>query len=127
MDVRKGFRIVMQVAVLYLFFLLGEAVVAFFGLIIPGSVVGLLLLLTGLLTKVVPISLIEDGAKAMLLFLPLFFVPATVGIIEYPEFLSSRGALLIVMVLVSTCISLISAGWTGQLLERHSGEAEGEG
>ena len=127
MSIRKAIRIVLQVAILYLFFLLGEMVVRFFGLIIPGSVAGLMLLLLALMTKLVPVGLIEDGAKAMLLFLPLFFIPATVGIVEYPEFLSSRGVLMIAIVLVSTCISLISAGWAGQVLERDSDEAGEEG
>lgn len=125
MAIRKLIRTVIQGFLLYLLFLLGEAVVRIFGLVIPGSIAGLLILLAGLLTRVVPVGLIEDGAKAFLLFLPLFFVPATVGIVQYPEFLSLQGALLIFMVVLSTCISLIAAGWASQLFEdRKKGRQE---
>ncbi|AQQ51896.1 CidA/LrgA family protein [Planococcus lenghuensis] len=125
MAIRKLIQIVVQAFLLYLIFLLGEAVANIFKLIIPGSIVGLLILLAGLLTRIVPVVVIEDGAKAFLLFLPLFFVPATVGIIQYPEFLSLQGALLIFMVVLSTCISLVAAGWASQLFEnRKKGRQE---
>lgn len=113
----KWIRIVVQVILLYMVFLLGEAIAQFFNLIIPGSIIGLLLLLTGLILGVVPIELIEDGARALLLFLPLFFVPATVGIVQYPEFLSGKGLLMIAIVVVSTCISLAGAGWASRFFE----------
>lgn len=124
MSMKTIVRTVLQVGILYLFFLLGQLIARFFDLIIPGSIIGLLLLLTGLLLRVIPASLIKDGAKLMILFLPLFFIPATVGIVQYPEFLSVKGVLLILIVVVSTCISLALTGWTSQFFEQR--ETEGK-
>lgn len=125
MAIKKLIRIIIQAFLLYSFFLLGEIAVRFFNLIIPGSIIGLLILLAGLLTRIIPIGLIEDGAKAFLLFLPLFFVPATVGIVQYPEFLSLTGALLIFLAVASTCVSLVAAGWLSQFFEKLDSKRKG--
>lgn len=56
-------------------FLAGEFIKRRGGLILPGSVLGLFLLLALLGARVVRIEWIEEAARLLLTLLPLFFVP----------------------------------------------------
>lgn len=111
-------KISVQIIGLYLFYILGNAVSAFLKLPVPGSIVGLLLLFTCLHFKLIPGKYIKDGVKFLLAWLPLFYIPAIVGIVQYPEFLSGRGAILIGVTLVSTLLTMIVAGYVSELYEK---------
>ena len=54
----------------------------------------------------------------MLAMLPLFLIPATVGVMNYPEFLSLQGVLILTIVIVSTLITMVIAGRTSQYYEQ---------
>ena len=47
-------------------------------------------------------ELIKDGAGFLLAFLALFFIPATVGIMDYPELLSWAGLGMVLAIVIST-------------------------
>ena len=113
----KYLLITIQILVLYLFNLLGEIISSMLKLPLPGSILGLLLLFICLHFKVIPDAYIKQGAGFLLVLLPLFFIPATVGIIQYPEFLSGKGILLIVLVMISTFLTLIVAGRVSEVYE----------
>lgn len=113
----KYFIITIQILVLYLFSLVGEIISSALKLPLPGSILGLLLLFICLHYKVIPDTYIKEGAGFLLALLPLFFIPATVGIIQYPEFLSGKGILLIVLVMISTFLTIIVAGRVSQVYE----------
>jgi len=83
----------------------------------PGSILGLLLLFGCLYFKIIPVELIKDGAGFLLTFLALFFIPATVGIMDYPEFLSWGGLGMIISIVISTIITIIITGRFCQYLE----------
>src|SRR4051812_28797416 len=107
---KKYIRIVLQVLILYLFSLLGSFIVQILHIKFPGSIVGLLLLLGCLYLKIIPVQLIKDGAGFLLGILALFFVPSTVGVMNYSELLSINGVLLISSVIVSTVLTIIITG-----------------
>ena len=69
-----------------------------------------------LLTNLIKVSWIKEGATFVVNNLVLFFIPATVGIINYFEFFKGKGFLLIVIVLFSTLLVMISSGVTSQLI-----------
>ncbi|WP_093265445.1 CidA/LrgA family holin-like protein [Psychrobacillus sp. OK032] len=114
---KKYIRIVLQICILYLFSLLGSFIVQILHIKFPGSIVGLLLLLGCLHLKVIPVQLIKEGAGFLLGLLALFFVPSTVGVMNYPELLSINGVLLISSVIVSTVLTVIITGRICQYLE----------
>lgn len=111
-------RILLQIGVLYLIFLFGEFITHFLKLPIPGSITGLLLLFFCLYFNVIPEKFIKEGAGFMLALLPLFLIPATVGVMNYPELLSLQGILLLTIVIVSTLITMVVAGRTSQHYEQ---------
>ena len=115
---KKILNILLQICILYIFSFIGTVIHDLFHLVIPGSIIALLLLFICLCLKIVPVKWIENGAGFLLSILMLFFIPSTVGIMNYPSLLSIHGALLIVAVLLSTIISIAIAGTASQFFEK---------
>lgn len=123
----KIIRIGFQVFILYLFSFVGAWIVDSSSLQFPGSIIGLILLFASLYFKIIPVELIKDGAGFLLAFLALFFVPATVGIMDYPELLSWAGMGMVISIIISTIITIVSTGkycqfLEGKLLEKEQAE-----
>ena len=113
----KIVKIIIQVILLYMFSLVGNFLQHFLHLPISGSIIGLFLLLSALLLKIIPVQAIKHGSEFLLLFLTLFFVPAAIGIINYPSLFSIQGAFVVLVVIVSTIITMIVVGRTSQFIE----------
>jgi holin-like protein len=123
-SLRRLAIITVQIIGLFIFSYVGNLLSSLLKLPIPGSIVGLLLLFLCLHFKIVPERYIKDGAGFILVILPLFFIPATVGIIQFPDFLSGKGAILIGIVMISTFITMIVSGYSSQLVEKRMQEKE---
>jgi len=112
----KFILVFIQLAVLFGFYLLGEWLRAFFNLPLPGSIIGFLLLFAALLLKIYPLKWIDSGAHFLLAFLSLYFIPATVGVIDYAGVFMGKGVLLLVIAVVSTlltmAVSALISQWT---------------
>ena len=111
-------RIVVQVGILFGFYFLGDFIVTLLHLKFPGSIVGLMLLWVCLYFNWFDVRFVADGANLLIAFLTLFFVPTTVGIIQYPELLTKSGFLLIVAVLISSIFAFVFTGKLSQILEK---------
>ena len=62
---------------------------------LPGSLIGLLLLTTCIITGIIPLRLVEQAADFMLKHMLLFFVPVIVGVTPYfHHFLQNPVAIL---------------------------------
>ena len=120
----KVIRNVLQVFILYLFSFVGSWIVESLALQFPGSIIGLLLLFGCLYFKIIPVEYVKDGAGFLLTFLALFFIPATVGIMDYPELLSWTGLGMVLGIIISTIITIVSTGKFCQYLERKLLEKE---
>ncbi|MHC0038779.1 CidA/LrgA family holin-like protein [Pseudoneobacillus sp. C159] len=121
----KYLIIIGQICLLYLFFFIGTVIHNFFHTIIPGSINGLILLFICLCLKIIPVKFIEHGAGFMLSMLTFFFIPATVGIMNYPSLLSLKGLLFFLVVLLSTVISIAIAGTVSQYFEKEKSFRKG--
>jgi len=114
----KWLKIVVQLAVLFGIYEIGVFIQSALGLFIPGSVIGLILLFLVLMTGMIPVTWIESGSKLMNKHLVLFFIPATVGIMNYYKLFAGKGILLIVIVLFSTACVMGAAGLVSQTLAK---------
>ncbi|MGO4890068.1 CidA/LrgA family protein [Anaerobacillus sp. MEB173] len=112
----KVLKIMLQIGILYCFYLIGTWIQAVFYLIIPGSIIGMLLLLLFLATKIVKTQWLESGASLLLQHMPLLFLPVTVGILNYVDVFRGKGFLLVIICLISTLIVMISSAYTSQYL-----------
>ena len=116
----KIISIILQLVVITGFYLLGEALQGIFNIPLPGSIIGFLLLFIALMLKIYPLEWIESGAHFLLAFLSLYFIPATVGVVEYGELFSGKGMLLIPIVIASTFLTMAVAGWVSQYAAKAS-------
>ncbi|MDM5201529.1 CidA/LrgA family holin-like protein [Fictibacillus enclensis] len=120
----KAIRIILQIAILYAFSLIGEWVHNLLHLPVSGSIVGLILMLICLTFKIVPVKIVEDGASFLLSFLPLLFIPAMTGVMNYPALFSGNGLVLLLIVVLSTIVTMVAAGIASQLLEKNANKGK---
>lgn len=99
-----------------MFSLVGVWIQEVFHLSMPGSLIGMLILFLLLSTRIVPLKWFEIGAEKLIVFLPLFLIPSTTGLMEYGSFLLSKGSIMFFLVVVSTLVTLIISGYVSQLL-----------
>ena len=111
-------RTIAQIGIIIVFYIVGQAIVDFTGIIIPGSIIGLVLLWLALFFKVLNVKYIQKGASFLLAYLTLFFIPSTVAVINYPELLTVSGGLLMIAVIISTLITLAVTGKVSQFIEK---------
>jgi len=111
-------RIIVQIGILNIFYYIGVGIVSYLHIPLPGSVIGLLLLALALNFKLMKVEYIQDGAGFLIGVLTLFFIPATVGIIDYPELMSTTGLLIILAVIASTLIAIYVTGILTQQIEK---------
>lgn len=109
---------ILQFVFIYGFFLLGQLLRQLFDIPLPGSIIGFMLMFIALTLKLFPLRFVESGGMLLLSFLPLFFIPATVGVIEYIDVFAGKGTLLIVLIIFSTLLTMAGSGWTSQFLGR---------
>lgn len=111
-------RTIAQIGIIIIFYLVGEFIVSITGIIIPGSIIGLVLLWLALYFKMLNVKYIQNGASFMLAFLTLFFIPSTVAVINYPELLTISGGLFVLAVIISTIFALIVTGKISKMIEK---------
>ncbi|GJM79892.1 Antiholin-like protein LrgA [compost metagenome] len=93
---------------------------------IPGSIFGLVLLFLALKLRMVPAKWMEQGAGFMQKFIPLFLVPATVGVMDYFQVFTAGGQWLIVIVVLSTLLTMVLAGLTAQWIAQRTSKPKEE-
>ncbi len=118
MILMRAVRIIVQIAILNIFYYIGVGIVSYLHIPLPGSVIGLLLLALLLNFKIIKVEYIQDGASFLIGILTLFFIPATVGIIDYPELMSTTGLFIILAVIASTLIAIYVTGVLTQQIEK---------
>nr|WP_223293000.1 MULTISPECIES: CidA/LrgA family protein [Shewanella] len=83
----------------------------YFDLPIPGSVIGLAIVLFLLLTKAIPERSVSLGSAWLIGELLLFFIPPVVSVIKYQSLFEHYGVRLIVMLVLGTVFVLVGTGF----------------
>lgn len=99
--------------------LAGEVVTRALDLPVPGPVVGLLLLLVTLHVRGRPRP-VEAAADGLLRHLPLLFVPAGTGVVQYAALLRTEAVPVLVALVLSTVTALAATALTLRLLLRRA-------
>ncbi len=114
--VRRIALLIAQVFFLMILSEIGNLIAVFFHLPIPGSVIGLFLLLFLLYKKWVRVEWFEFGASLLLSEMLLFFVPSAAGIVQYGALMSVEGWRLLLVIAVSTLLVMGATGWVADRL-----------
>lgn len=118
MEILKGYLIIM-VCLLW-----GELISKGFRIIIPGNVIGMIILFTTLLTGIVKLSDVEEVGIGLIKNLSFFFVPVGVGVILYFDIISKSAVPILASIVFSTFIVLIITGHITQKIMRNGKKVE---
>jgi putative effector of murein hydrolase LrgA (UPF0299 family) len=97
---------IVHLATLLAFQLAGETLSRGLGLIIPGPVIGMVLLLGFFIAMPKAAAAIQPTAQGLLSHLSLLFVPAGVGIVAHLDKLGADGGPILLALLISTALSI---------------------
>jgi holin-like protein len=111
-----------SLAQILLFQFAGESLSRGLGLPVPGPVLGMLMLFVFLLARGRVAEDMTRTAGVLLRYLPLFFVPAGVGVMLILPTLRREGAALFVVVILSTGLTIAVTAWLTQFLMRRGGK-----
>lgn len=103
--------------IVLLFYALGSALSAAVGHVVPGSVLGMLLLFFSLLAGVVRPDAVRPAAHMLTSSMSLFFIPAGVGVMAYWDVLDQNKLTIITAGLISTVLVIAATGWIQQIFE----------
>lgn len=109
---------VLQIVLLILFSLLGQALANVAGLPIPGGVIGMALVLALLASGLLRVRNVHRGASWLLGKMLLFFVPAVMSLLDHREFLGVLGAKLLAVILLGTALVMVGTALTIDLCYR---------
>lgn len=87
--------------------LLGELIVTLLEIPVPGSVVGMVLLLVALMVLGRVPQTLRQSAEGVLAVLPLLLVPPGVGLMVHFELIAANWMAILVALVVSTFITLL--------------------
>ena len=97
--------------------LAGEALVRLLGVPFPGPVAGMVILLLGLVVGGGPSAKLRGAGTGLLNYLPLFFVPAGVGLVAHGARLRADWLPILLAIVGSTLLTMLLVGW---LIARHA-------
>jgi holin-like protein len=103
-------------SILLLLQFVGELLSTWLSLPVPGSVLGMGLLLVALLAGWVKVEWLEEAADLLLSNMALFFVPAGVGVMVYADLIGREWLPISVGLVLSTFIVMAVTGWVEQAL-----------
>ncbi len=103
-------KILRQIFLILLFYLLGEFLSLAVGWVIPGfyfpgAILGMMMLLPFLLNKKLNIDEVGGFLSANMSF---FFIPAAVSVLEYINLLQSTFLIILLIIILSTLISFFA-------------------
>ena len=98
----------------------GETVKKALGLVLPGNILGLFLLLALLATGVVPLRRVESAARLLLWLLPFLFVPVFVPVMRDRELWLVQGRSLAGAVVLGMVLLWAAVGHLSQFLLRRA-------
>jgi holin-like protein len=89
---------------------LGEIVSKFFGLPIPGTVLGMLLMFFLLSLEILKLNQIEKAANILLINMAIFFLPPGIKLINSLEVLKGNWIKFIFIAVITTLLTMVVTG-----------------
>lgn len=111
-------KILRQICIILFINFIGEIIHLVLRTSIPGNVIGMILLLILLCTRVLKLEVIEEISDFFLKNLAFFFLPAGVGLISCMSILNGNWSAILMVCLLSTIVVIIVTGFTIQILKK---------
>lgn len=105
----------------------GELLHVLIPLPIPASIYGIVILLTALEKKWIPLSAVKETGKFLVEIMPIMFIPAAVGLLDSWSALRAVFLPYLIITALSTCIVMAVTGRITQRLLHHKKKQTGKG
>ena len=102
-----GMNILLQIGIVLGICLVGEALSSILPFILPGNIIGMILIFILLLVRVMKIDHIRQKAQFLKQNMAFFLVPSSVSIIQHTELLKEILIPLLVISMVSTILTFL--------------------
>ncbi len=118
-------KFIKQLAVILTISLIAELMEMLIPLPVASSIYGLVLMLIGLVTHIIPLRAVEGAADFLVDIMAILFLPATVGIMTSVDVLKEMLVPLVVISVVTTLLIMAVTGKTTQvILDKEKQEEE---
>lgn len=119
-------KIIKGIGILLVFLALGEVVSHFIGHFLPGSVIGMLLIFSALLLKIVKPEDIRTAADYLTGNMTILFVPAFAGIIDQWGLIKLHFWGWAAIIVLTTVLVMLSSGAAAELAARKGSKKKEE-
>ncbi|ANF22522.1 CidA/LrgA family protein [Thermococcus piezophilus] len=116
--------ILLGLAIILGFFLIGEWLGEWLNLSIPGSVVGMVLLILALLSGLVKIEWVEREAEFLVRNMSILFIPPGVGVVTYLSLIKSQAVPIFAALILSFLVTLVATAKVVELVREKNGRGE---
>ncbi|AJZ90257.1 CidA/LrgA family protein [Cedecea neteri] len=130
---RNSFTIIWQYIrafiLIYLCLYAGIFVASLLPIVIPGSIIGMLILFVLLSLQILPAKWVKPSCHLLIRYMALLFVPIGVGVMQYYDVLKAQFGPVVVSCLISTLVVLVIVSWSSHLVHGERkviGEGEAE-
>lgn len=113
-----------QLAIILAISFAAEMLEALIPIPVAASIYGLILMLIGLVTHIIPLEKVEGAADFLVEIMPILFIPPTVGIMTSVEALKEMLVPLTVISVVSTLLIMAVTGKTAQFIILRENKAQ---
>ena len=103
----QGLRFIGQIALLWAIYQVGNWVAETVHLPLPGNVLGMIILFLLLLTGIIRLPWIEEGADFLLKHLAFFFIPIAVGLMQWIGLFQLSGVQLLASIIMGTAVCVV--------------------
>ncbi len=107
----RGAQVPVQVLLYVALFVFAEYLVQWLHLPLPANLVGMMILLTLILCRIIPLNWVRAGARWLLAEMLLFFIPAVVAVVNYAQLLLIDGWRIFTVIALSTLMVLGATAW----------------
>ncbi|WP_291717589.1 CidA/LrgA family protein [Magnetospirillum sp. 64-120] len=115
--------ILASITVLLVCQLIGETIAKIFALPVPGPVIGMMLLFTGLLIRRGLPADLDKTANFLLSHLSLLFIPAGTGVVVYAKLIADEWLPISTALVFGTAFTIAVTGLTMSFLLRRRGKS----
>ena len=115
-------RIIKQLLVIFIILQIGNLLSDLIKplILIPGSIMGMLILFILLITNIIKVKFIEETSDFFLKHMGFFFIPLGVSLLSSLDILRETWARLIIVLIISNIIVMFVAGKTAEIFINRS-------
>lgn len=104
--------------IIYLCLWAGKALALLLPIVIPGSIIGMLILFVLLTLQILPSPWVKPSCQLLIRYMALLFVPIGVGVMQYYEQLTKQFGPIVVSCFISTLIVMLVVAYSSHYVHR---------